>query len=237
MKLRSLFRIASGVSAAALLLAPTVANAGEILDLGAGVMLGAGLNVLPAPTGTGPGAGPTVIEGDTFSGTVLGAGLSLDARLVGIVGAEVDFFRSEDKGSGEPKVGGLGVKVTVGQPSLHVPMLAKVVLPLPLLSPFVVFGPEFVIPGKSEATVSVNGTNAKAYAEGYTMLTGGIGMEIKLPIPALDIRIPMSARLSLNPKSSSELAQRVNVDLTGTATFRSEWKYQGLATLGVAFYY
>jgi hypothetical protein len=72
------------------------------------------------------------------------------------------------------------------------------------------------------------------------MYTGGLGAEVKLPIPGIDIRIPLSFRASYY-KVSDSLDGRVTYDISGNAvtkqTFNVQWKYQALATLGAAIYF
>jgi hypothetical protein len=70
------------------------------------------------------------------------------------------------------------------------------------------------------------------------MFTFGAGVEIKLPVPVLDLRIPIGLRGSYAPGVSSKFSDRTQVNVaTMTAVYRSEWKFAAAATLGAALYF
>ena len=70
-------------------------------------------------------------------------------------------------------------------------------------------------------------------------------MEIKLPTPGIDLRIPVSLRGSVNPSTSDKLEDRVDAELeqignqvrVNSIVYKSEWKYQVLLTAGAAAYF
>lgn len=234
-------RIAAAFAALAVTVSARDALALPGVDLGAGIIGGVGVEGLGKPSSsiyqTSSGAlYDTSYPG--FVGVSGGAGIMLDARVIKFLGLEVDFLRMADKGSGDIKAGGQNVSVTIGQPALHIPVLAKLALPSGLLRPFAVVGPEFVFPGKSDLSMSPSGVITGAgtsYAENYTMFAFGFGCE--LVIPAVDIRVPLTLRGAINPSTSSSIQDRVRIDAGPSVSFRSEWQYQAVATLGVAYYF
>jgi hypothetical protein len=108
-----------------------------------------------------------------------------------------------------------------------------------------VFGPELVFPNDPSLTITPQlapgSTVFGAKADKYTMLCVGLGLEIKLPIPAIDLRIPISLRFSWNPGTSDKVSERADFQLNGATitgvTFKSEWQYQALLTAGAAIYF
>lgn len=236
-------------------LAPALALAEEApppaekksFSAGAGVLGVAGGNFISKPsdkTLTVPGVGTGQAEFyPGFGGTTLGGGLMLDLRFIDLLGLELDVLRTTDRGQGDITFNGVyKVTFTIEQSAWHVPILAKVVIPGPIVRPMFFVGPELVFP--SGATAEANkpiGTEVDASAESYTMLTFGGGVEIKLPLPAIDLRIPIALRGSYNPSVSDKLKDRIEVQWSGSAaqkiTYHTEWQYQVAMTLGVAAYF
>lgn len=216
-------------------------------SVGAGLLGVAGGNFIAKPgdkTLTVPGVGTGQAEFyPGFGGTTLGGGLMLDLRFIDLLGLEVDVLRTSDKGSGDITFNGVyKVKISIEQSAWHVPILAKVVVPGPIVRPMFFIGPELVFPSgaKAESDKPI-GTAIDAKADSYTMLTFGGGVEIKLPLPSLDLRIPIGLRGSYNPGVSDKLADRIDVQWSGSTaqkiTYHTEWQYQVAMTLGVAAYF
>lgn len=208
--------------------------------VGAGLIGIVGGNFLDKPDRT---AGePDIYPG--YGGLTVGGGLMLDGRILKeLLGLEVDIIRSSDKGKGTVTFNGVDFKQTVGQGAWHVPVLAKITIPSPLIAPQFFLGPEFVFP--SSPTSSVEGPSTalgtvsfttNATAGNYVMITGGLGVEIKLPLPIIDLRIPVGLRASFNPGVSSKFSDRVQLGAAG-ATYNTEWKYAVNFTAGAALYF
>ena len=75
-------------------------------------------------------------------------------------------------------------------------------------------GPEFVVCESAEANI-VNGQNPyptefAATARSYLMVTLGLGAELKIPWAELDLRVPLSARVSVTPSVSDTRARRTS---------------------------
>ena len=233
---------AHGVCAAIGLAAFFTPKTAHAFDLGIGLIGAAGGNFLDKPSRTT--FEPDIYPG--FAGLTIGGGLMLDGRILGRPPrAQVDLIRSSDKGSGSVTSNGVKLDVKLGQAAWHLPILAKLVIPLPLIAPEFFLGPEIVFPSKSNPGVSVSvplppglDPNSLVHqtASTYVMITGGVGIEIKVPLPVVDLRIPVGLRLSYAPGVSSKFADRVHTDTTGT-TFQSEWKFAVNATAGAAIYF
>ena len=230
-RLRVLNRALCAIGALVLASLPRAAHA---VEFGAGLMGTAGGNFLDKPD---HGLYPDVNPG--FGGLTIGGGLMLDVRFLKLVGLEVDIIRSSDHGKGTFTLNGFDNHITVGQGAWHVPILAKVVFPSPLVAPAIFLGPEVVAPSK--ASVSVDPAEASPFyaqtADTYVMFTFGAGIEIKLPIPILDLRIPIGVRGSYAPGVSGTFADRTPTIGPPVTTYRSEWKFAVNGTLGAAIYF
>jgi hypothetical protein len=182
-----------------------------------------------------------------FGGVGGGGGISLDAAWRGIVGLEVDLLYLRDRGKGDVD----GYTIEMSQWDLHVPVLLKLELPAGMVRPFLMAGPDFVIPGdtdvKFDAPSSVHftieglDTHYKGKADPYIALTFGLGFEIRLPTPGVDLRIPLTLRGTYDSGVGDKGDDRESVDChasTGcTITLKSEWEWQAAGTLGLAWYF
>ncbi len=173
-----------------------------------------------------------------FGGVTGGGGLMLDARFFKLVGLEVDFIRSSDHGSGDVTFNGFTNHVTIGQGAWHIPILAKVAFDMPLVVPLLFIGPEIVLPSKT-SSVSVDPTTFGAgfaqTVDTYVMLAFGGGVEFKLPLPVVDVRIPLTIRGGWNPGVSSKFSDRTPV--LAPVTYKSDWQFSVNGTLGAAIYF
>lgn len=178
-----------------------------------------------------------------FAGMTIGGGLMIDARFIKLLGVEADVFRTSDKGSGDLSINNYKFHITLGQSAWHVPILAKLVVPAPIVAPEFFVGPEFVFPGKGSLTIDKPGLPPiGATADNYTMITFGAGLEIKLPLPVVDLRIPFQLRGGYNPGVSSKLEDRTDTTVSSSGgvqvkSIKSEWKFQAVATLGAELYF
>ena len=204
------------------------------MEFGAGLIGIAGGNFQDKPDrATGQ---PDVNPG--FGGLSIGGGLLLDVRFAKLIGLELDVIRSGDHGTGTVTFNGYSSKVTIGQGAWHLPILAKVTIDTPVVAPAFFLGPEIVIPSTSSTSVEpplLSGVFTQK-ADTYVMLTFGAGVEIKLPLPVIDLRIPIGLRGSFAPGVSSSWSDRTTVTLGGIQ-YRSEWKFAVNATLGAALYF
>jgi hypothetical protein len=212
------------------------ANA-QAVQLGVGLMAGAGGNFIEKPDPFSilspyPGLQPN----PGFGGATFGGGLALDLRILPFIGLELDILRKSDKGTGTYN----NVDFTIGGGATHVPILAKFLLPSPLVAPFAILGGEFVSPSDGDAEAKANGITAPVpqWANSYWMFTFGLGMEIKLPLPVVDIRIPISLRGSITPGASSDAIDRSRPTATpGLFSYNAEWQYAFSLNAGAQIYF
>jgi hypothetical protein len=208
------------------------------VDLGVSVLGTGGYVALDKPSPSSFSSGTSRGEIQGFGGLAVGGGLALEARLFGFLGLEIDGIFSRDRGRGEVRIDGREGQVTLGQSAVHVPILLKGVLPLPGLRPFLVAGPELVLPLPAKAEVEPAGSvRAVVGTARYTMLTTGVGAELKLPLPSLDLRASFSLRGSYRLGSSSELSERVTPLGSGALILDGRWRYQGLATAAIGLFF
>ncbi len=223
----------------------------KLISVGAGLIGMVGGNFLNKPDTDSPTYKGHLVSLSTypgFGGVSRGGGLMLEGRFRFGLGLELDVLRSSDHGHGDLTINGTKFTIDVGQSAWHLPVLLKFVAPLPVVRPMVFLGPEFVFPGSPDASVDPQNPNfwtVKATASSYTLFTWGVGMEFKLPLDGVDLRIPFTLRGSVNTGLGNKLDDRATHGITpvGSAvkidevTYKSEWKYQAQATLGVAAYF
>ncbi len=227
-------------SASALVIALVAPRAHADTKFGVGLIGLAGGNFIDKPSDTAIGGAPSSTFYPGFGGFTGGGGLMFDLRFLKLLGLEVDLMRTSDKGTGKVTLNGTyDVNFTIGQSATHVPVLAKLVIPAPIVAPMFVLGPEFVFPGSPSVEADKPlATPIDGVVNKYWMLTMGAGLEIKLPLPVVDLRIPILLRFSYNPKVSDKLVDRIGYNPTrGITAIGTEWKYVAGATLGAALYF
>ena len=191
-----------------LLLCPATAAAdlGDELDLGLqvyGMVTGSFLSELDDQQKVRDGNRLTLYPG--FGGVGGGGGLNFEAMWRGIVGVQVGFAYSVDSVSGDLVQGAREVTANITQSAIHIPFVLKVAAPIEVVRPFGFVGGEYVVPGEPEVSQSggtVAGVAAKA--DPYLALAFGAGMEFMLPIPEVDLRIPLTLRGRLQPRGGRQ---------------------------------
>jgi len=216
---------------------PGVARADDsiLLKFGVGPMVAVGGNFLGKPGDkTYPGGPQNLYPG--FSGTEFAYGAFVDVRVLALVGLEVDLLRVSGKGSGDITINSTAGSLQISQTATHIPVLVKGVLPLPLVAPFLLSDSSSQMSGELANFVTTNG----AYSDNYKYWTFGFGMEIKLPLPELDIRIPISVRGSVNPGVSDKASDRWIWSANGNKpniASSTMWQYQAQGAVGVGIYF
>lgn len=200
----------------AFLMGSTQAYALDVLKFGIGATAIGGYNW------NSPRPGSLLPE---YGGLRLGYGASLDVRFLGIVGLEVDVIQSTDTGSAEISSFGEN-KVSIGQSAWHLPVLLKVTIPLPLIHPVILAGIDWVYP--DACSVKGGNENALCAVNPYSTWNVGVGSEIRVPLPFMDLRIPISLRYAFLRETSGVSAGDVP---------RSEWSGDLYGTAGVSFYF
>lgn len=217
--------------AVALSAAPSYADKDWMVGGGLFGIVGGNFQEKPSRAGFDPDVNPG------FGGVTGGFGLMVDARFFKLIGLEVDAIRSSDHGTGDVTFNGFTTHVTIGQAAWHIPILAKVAFDMPLVVPLVFIGPEIVAPSKSSVSTdpSLAAAGFAQTVDTYVMLTFGGGIEIKLPIPVIDLRIPVTIRGSWNPGVSSKFSDRTTS--LAPITYKSDWQFAVNGTLGAAIYF
>lgn len=178
-----------------------------------------------------------------------GVGLSLEARLLGMVGLESGIYYMGDNLTGwqDKSVNGIDRgRVTMEHEvtALHVPLLIKGVIPTPGLKPFLSLGVEFVFQQSSsleyrterdndnDATIDQYGpifnTRNNVATANYTMLQLTTGVEIDLGV----VRVPIEIRAGYNLGWDDSFDARVDAEGVGPdARFTSNG--ENLAHFGI----
>jgi len=233
-------RVVSSLLALGLVTLSSTSFALPGVDVGVGLVGLGGASFITKSSDSGPGS-------ETYPGFVglrTGIGANLELRVLGVVGIEAGFIKSNDKGKGDINVAGYNVSAELGQTATHIPVLVKLVLPIPFFAPFVGAGIDFVKPGDCSSSFSGGGvvTPTTCHNANYSMWTGAVGAELALPIPGIDLRIPLSLRYSRHRDFGDSISERASfvVDRTGIVNkidFRSEWQHETYATAGVSLFF
>ena len=230
----------------------------EFMTFGVGFMGQVGVAILDKPDDQTI-AGTTYqrnAEYPGFVGVSYGFGPFFDFRFFGYGGIELDILFQSDHGTAELEhteydagTGAILQKVKfdveIGHSAVHVPLLFKGAIPGKWVSPMIFLGPEFVIPGDGELTQTATPAGTPTYgakSESYTAFAFGLGMEINLPTPTVDMRIPFSLRGNVNPGVGSTRDERgsyqtavVGGEPVITAeTFNTSWKFQASFNIGLS---
>jgi hypothetical protein len=264
---------------------------GLLGHLGGAASTGLGPSDVTKAAMNGPMGSDLTKAGPSFGGAYGGIGAMAELRLIKMLGIEVDYTRTLVTASGKVPLGaafpnptgGPGlpdVDLTFQQWQHQIAILGKFALATPLIAPFIAVGPEFVFPDDASKSCmaggmlqpgacpisvkpTVPGVNITAHASSFTMLTGVVGLELKLPIPKIDIRIPVAARFSYNLSTPDNPAVcgsingmqldasvptggNCRLQFTGTLSqstqnlvidYRTEWKYMVGGQVGLAVYF
>jgi len=90
------------------------------------------------------------------------------------------------------------------------------------------------------------GVTYSAYTDDYIAFTFGLGFEVNLPIPVVDVRIPISLRGNYNPGVTEKRDDRgtyvIGTDAAGdaavvSASYSTEWKFQAVGQWGIAAHF
>jgi len=185
-----------------------------------------------------------------FAGLTGGGGLALQARIRDYFGVELDVLRTRDQGEANFSISQAGVTrdftLELAQSAWHMPLLLQGILPGEIASPMLLIGPEFVVCESAEANI-VHGQNPyptefAATARSYLMVTLGLGAELKIPWAELDLRVPLSARVSVTPSVSDTRQGRAlyyGADINHVSRLEHEvkWKYQVELAVGASVHF
>lgn len=160
-------------------------------------------------------------------------GATVEARALGYIGLETGLHYSFDNGSGNEEINNpQGQRIlTVNQDqrskSIRVPVLLKLAIPFPVITPVFGLGIEVVSQTDSELEYDVQaaGANKDIATSTYTLFAFSIGLEFKVQ----QIRIPLELRAGYNLGFDNTLSGRVTPegDNINSATFVYDGAYQG----------
>ncbi len=234
------------LTACALSLTCTLAQA-EIapdLDLNVGLLSMVGGNFLnqPSDLNVAPGV-PVRLVYPGFAGLAGGGGISAQIRWRKFLALETNLFLSSDHGFAYIDL----VRVEIGQSAWHLPLMAKAYYPFETVLPYIMLGVEFVQPVTLRANTAPllppGATRIGSRAGSYMHILMGLGIEIKLPIQDVDLRIPIGLRMGINPSTPDAARERADYTIrpgppfeVDTVIFSSEWQYQVHATLGLSIH-
>ena len=193
-----------------------------------------------------------------FAGVGGGGGVGFSAMWRGIVGLELQAFASSEsaKGTLTQNATGATTSLTIEQFRWHFPVLLKVAAPTRVVRPQAFIGFDFVSAGDASLNVSPTYGENNPFninGEAYTALRFGLGMDIMLPVPGVDLRIPINFAGNYNYGLGDDLEpERVTLGCgpvttmvprsfdpsqCNRITYQSEWKWQAQFTLGLAYYF
>ncbi len=160
-------------------------------------------------------------------------GLAVEARAMKYIGLETGLHYSFDNGSGNEEVNNTAGQrlLTVNQDqrskSIRIPVLLKLAIPFPVVTPVFGLGIEVVSQTDSELEYDIEsaGINKDIATSTYTLFAFSIGLEFKVQ----QIRIPLELRAGYNLGFDNTLSGRVSPEgeSINTATFVYDGAYQG----------
>lgn len=186
-----------------------------------------------------------------FAGVGGGGGLAVTGSWRGILALEVDLLYAVERAKGDIN----DVDIEIAQAALHVPILFRAQIPAGAVRPFVMAGPEIVVPLDAEVELEVSPlpvgvpgegaffpTTAEGAADTYVAFAFGLGFEFRLPVPDADLRIPFTLRGAYHGVGDKG-GDRQSVTCTTTPNrqctveLKTEWEWQAAATLGLSYYF
>jgi hypothetical protein len=209
-------------------------------EFGAGLDATLGWMLLDAPAHSAfalPRSGSRA-EVHGMSGLGMGAGVSVEGRLLSRIGLHLGAGYSLETMSGELAVAGETISVDLEQPALVVPALLQVFVRFGGITHFVAVGPELVVPIIPLArTDPERRFPVAATAETYARLSVGWGAELPLPFRAVDLRIPLVVLGTWNPGLGDELGERVRVLPSDAVIYTATPRFGVRLSLGAGIYF
>jgi hypothetical protein len=157
----------------------------------------------------------------------------------GIASLELDLLLNHDVAISEFTTGGISYRWRIAQWAVHLPLLVKVGTPSGPARPWLAVGSEWVLPTRPKVIVPnwPIDTAISASAGPYHAWTAGIGVDLFLPVEALDVRVPITlARASYSPGVPLSAYDRAvytveDGELTEIA-YTAEWEIHASVAVG-----
>jgi hypothetical protein len=219
----------------------------DLIEASGGVKGFAGGNLWSAPSdypgGTGYDGPGFIKSGGGFG---WGTGLYVEGRVLKILGLELGLTYDRSSVYRNVTVNNVDFREKFNMTGLRIPVLAKGFAPVPFGRLSLSLGPEFVLAQSADASIAPTSganvnviTNVSATKKNSTMLTGGVGITIDLP---LGIELPLEMRASKNLSQGSAYSDRVSgfnpfKDMFSyDVTAQSSWDFRLSVGLGYKFY-
>ena len=185
-----------------------------------------------------------------FAGIGGGWGLTLSATWEEWVGLELGLLSVSAAGEGKINVGPGVITHEVTTSSIHIPLLLVLSAPFESVKPQLFVGPSWVIPNDMSFETSpenIVGANFDARGDTYFAWHFGFGLEIRLPISGVDLRIPVRLHGIYNPAVGDSIDSRIATFAVSPQTASSpeesrtdyliEWEWQAAVSLGLSYVY
>ncbi|MBV71020.1 MAG: hypothetical protein CMH52_06675 [Myxococcales bacterium] len=185
-----------------------------------------------------------------FAGIGGGSGLTVDALWKGIIGLQLGLWYSNESASGNLDIRGLAggsgtrYELTFNKSAWHLPVVVKLSAPTKTVRPFLLIGGDFIFPSSSDIETEFG--NARMDDRSYSALHFGLGLDFRLNLNDVDIRIPFSLRGNYNLELGESVGDRIefsgcsntggNVQCSAQ-TYRTDWQYQAFVSIGLAIHY
>ncbi len=185
-----------------------------------------------------------------FAGVGGGSGLTIDALWKGVIGFQLGLWHANEAASGNLDIRGVTgangtrYELTFNKKAWHLPVVVKLSAPTQTVRPFLLVGGDFIFPSSTEIETEFG--NARMDDRAYSTLHFGVGMDFKLNLEDIDIRIPLSFRGNYNLNLGESVGDRIKFSgCTNTLgniqcseqTYRTDWQYQAFVSLGLAIHY
>ena len=184
-----------------------------------------------------------------FAGVGGGWGLTLSATWEEWVGLELGLLSVSASGEGKINVGPGAITHEVTTSSIHIPILLVLSAPFESVKPQLFFGPSWVLPNEISFETSPENIAEVFNARGdsYFAWHFGFGLEIRLPISGIDLRIPVRLHGIYNPEVGDSIDSRIATFAVSPQTASSpaesrtdyliEWEWQAAVSLGLSYVY
>ena len=183
-----------------------------------------------------------------FAGVGGGGGLTIEALWKGVIGIEVGLWNASESAEGKLDIidysvpGGAGnrYELTFNKSSWHLPVSVKLAAPTKTVKPYLLVGGDFIFPSSAEVETEFGGTMADDRS--YQALHFGFGFDFGIKLETVELKIPFTLRGNYNLGLGDGVGERIKFNgcnQTGAAiqcsgyTYRTDWQYQALITLGL----
>ena len=173
---------------------------------------------------------------------------TMEALWKGVIGVEVGLWNASESAEGKLDIidyrvaGGAGnrYELTFKKDTWHLPVSLKIAAPTKAVKPYLLIGGDFIFPSSAEVETEFGGTQADDRS--YQALHFGVGFDFRIKLESVELKIPFTLRGNYNLGLGDSVGDRIEFsgcNQTGAAiqcngrTYRTDWQYQALITLGL----